>query len=112
MAGRLTTWFEEQIKAARVRVPDGAIPGLGSGQKCADSEAQLLELEGLRDEARRLEGAGDGTATAQAGAGDPPEVGLGLSNGNGTDGDGRGLEARATDGNDVDGAGDGGEEAQ
>jgi hypothetical protein len=55
--GRLTEWFEDRIQGIRRQSPDSAPPG--------EAARMIAELEGLRDEARRLEG-GNGGLTPPA----------------------------------------------
>jgi len=57
MAGRLTRWFDDRIRELRRPAqPESAVP---HDAPQGDDGARLLELESLRDEARRLEGNGD-----------------------------------------------------
>jgi len=53
--GRLTRWFEEQIRELRRQAPERPGAGTGARNPTGDEAADLLELEALRDEARRLE---------------------------------------------------------
>lgn len=72
--GRLTRWFEEQIREVKRGHPRGGHQALGACNPTGTDAAGLMELEGLRDEARRLEGGATATATSPRPA---PAAGLG-----------------------------------